>query len=395
MSGNTSGNSLPLETTIKEYRPGLEGVIACRSSISYVDGQEGLLEYRGINIRELAEHSTFEETAYLLLYNHLPSEREFSQFKMLMARLRILPHIIRDAIEEFPVGMHPMLALQSAISLLQADDYYADDTSSPQHNLRRAISLMAKLPTLVTTFERYRSSEEPLPPSSRYSYAENFLFMLAGEPPNPLAAKVFDRFLILHAEHSMNASTFVARAIASSNASIYSSISGAVGSLSGTLHGGANERVLRMLYSIGHPDNVEEFVEEQLATKNRIMGFGHRVYKVKDPRAHILEGYIPDLVDQLGGEEVKTLYQIARRLEEVTTQKTASRNIYPNVDFYSGIVLEALGIPVDLFTAIFSMARVSGWCSHWLEQIDTNRLFRPSQEYIGDHQRAYVPIKNR
>lgn len=395
MPGKASKNSLPSENTVKEYRPGLEGVIACRSTISYVDGQEGLLEYRGINIRELAEHSTFEETVYLLLHNHLPSEREFSQFKKLIARLRILPHSIRDAIEQFPVGMHPMLALQSAISLLQADDYYADDTSSPQHNLRRAISLIAKLPTLITTFERYRYNEEPLPPSSKYSHAENFLFMLAGEPPNPLAAKAFDRLLILHAEHSMNASTFVARAIASSNASIYSSISGAVGSLSGIFHGGANERVLRMLYSVGHPDNVEEFIEEQMASNSRLMGFGHRVYKVKDPRAHILEKYIPDLVDRFGGDEVKTLYQIARKFEEVATQKLASRNIYPNVDFYSGIVLEALGIPVDLFTAVFSMARVSGWCAHWLEQISTNRLFRPSQDYIGDHQRSYVPIENR
>ncbi len=395
MPKDASKNSLPSENTVKEYHPGLEGVIACRSSISYVDGQEGLLEYRGINIRELAEHSTFEETTYLLLHNHLPSEREFSQFKKLIARLRILPHSIRDAIEQFPVGMHPMLALQSAISLLQADDYYADDTTSPQHNLRRAISLIAKLPTLITTFERYRYNEEPLPPSSKYSHAENFLFMLAGEPPNPLAAKAFDRFLILHAEHSMNASTFVARAIASSNASIYSSVSGAVGSLSGTFHGGANERVLRMLYSIGHPDNVEEFIEEQLASNSRLMGFGHRIYKVKDPRAHILEEYIPDLVDRFGGEEVKTLYRIARKFEEVATQKLAARNIYPNVDFYSGIILEALGIPVDLFTAVFSMARVSGWCAHWLEQISTNRLFRPSQDYIGDHQRTYVPIEDR
>jgi citrate synthase len=291
--------------------------------------------------------------------------------------------------------MHPMLAVQSGIALLQGDDYYADDISSPQHNLRRAISLIAKMPTLIAAYERYRHGEEPLPPVSKYSHAENFLFMLTGEPPHPFAAKVFDRFLILHAEQTMNASTFVARAIASSNASIYSSISGAVGSLSGTLHGGANERVLRMLYSIGHPDNVAKFVEEQLNSKNKIMGLGHRVYKVKDPRASILEKYIPDLIEQISGEEVKTLYQIAKHLEEVAAQKLGARNIHPNVDFYSGILLEALGIPVDLFTTIFAMSRVAGWCAHWLEQVGTNRLFRPTQEYIGDHKRAYVPIEKR
>jgi len=391
MADTTSKISSPSET----YSPGLEGIVACRSSISHVGGSEGILEYRGINIIDLAEHSTFEETSYLLLYNHLPSERELNQFKRLMAKLRLLPPPVRDAIVRFPVGMHPMLALQSAISLLQGDDYYADDISSPLHNIRRAIALIAKLPTLITAFERHRHGEEPLPPVSKYSYAENFLFMLNGEPPDPLAARVFDRFLILHAEHSMNASTFVARAIASSNASIYSSISGAVGSLSGTLHGGANERVLRMLYSIGHPDNVEQFVEEQLSSKNRIMGLGHRVYKVKDPRAYILEKCIPDLMDRLSGEEVKTLFQIAKRLEEVANERLGERSIYPNVDFYSGIVLETLGIPIDLFTAMFAMSRVAGWCAHWLEQISANRLFRPTQEYIGDHKRTYVPIEKR
>jgi citrate synthase len=391
MAKDTAKQSSRSET----YSPGLEGIVACRSSISHVDGEQGILEYRGININDLAEHSTFEETAYLLLHSHLPSEREFNQFKMLSAKLRLLPRPVRDVVEIIPVGTHPMLALQSAVSLLQGDDYYADDISSPLHNIRRAISLISRFPTLITAFERHRHGEEPLPPVSKFSCAENFLFMLNGEPPDPLAAKVFDRLLILHAEHSMNASTFVARAIASSNASIYSSISGAVGSLSGTLHGGANERVLRMLYSIGHPDNVEPFVEEQLSSKNRIMGLGHRVYKVKDPRAHVLEKYIPELIDQLAGEEIKTLYQIAKRLEEVANEKLGSRNIYPNVDFYSGIVLEALGIPVDLFTSIFAMSRVAGWCAHWLEQVSANRLFRPIQDYIGDHERAYVPIEKR
>jgi citrate synthase len=199
----------------------------------------------------------------------------------------------------------------------------------------------------------------------------------------------------LHAEHSLNNSTFVTRVIGSTNASIYSSVSGAVGSLSGNLHGGANERVLRMLYSIGHPDNVEKFVEEQLSFKNRIMGIGHRVYKVKDPRAGILQELIPELIERRSGEEVKTLYNTALRLEEVVKKRLGDRKIYPNVDFYSGIVLEALGIPIDLFTAMFAMARSAGWCAHWLEQVSANRLFRPIQEYIGDHRRPYVLMEKR
>ncbi len=378
-----------------KYKPGLEGVVATKSSICHVNGKEGVLEYRGINVKELATYSSFEETAYLLLYSHLPSEREFSQFTMLLSKLRHIPRAIRHTIEDLPVGMHPMLALQASVALLQGDDFYADDTSSAQHNLRRAIALIAKFPTIIAAFERYRHGEEPLPPVGKYTHAENFLFMLTGEPPDKLAAKVFDRFLILHAEHSMNASTFVTRSIASTNASIYSSVSGAVGALSGTAHGGANERVLRMLYSIGHPDNVQEFVEEQLASKNRIMGIGHRVYKVKDPRAEILEEYISDVVAKLAGEEVKTLYAIAKRLEECTAQKLGSKSLYPNVDFYSGIVLEALGIPVDMFTSIFALSRIAGWAAHWIEQVSANRIFRPTQEYIGDHNRPYVPIEKR
>jgi citrate synthase len=379
----------------EQYRPGLEGVIACRSSVSHVDGGKGILEYRGIGIQDLAENSSFEETAYLLLYSHLPSEREFSRFNMLFSKLRTIPRSVANAIQSYPVGMHPMISLQSAVSLLQGDDYYADDITSPQHNIRRAISLIAKIPTIIAAFERYRHGEEPLPPASKYTTAENFLFMLTGEPPDKMAAREFDRFLILHAEHSLNLSTFVARCIASSNSSIYSSISGAIGALSGPLHGGANERVLRMLYSIGHPNNVEKFVEEELALKNRIMGIGHRVYKVKDPRAIILEKNVSSVVEKADGHEIKRLFEIAQRLESIAKKKLSSRDLYPNVDFYSGVLLEAMGIPVDLFTPIFAMSRAAGWCAHWIEQIGANRLFRPSQEYIGDHERPYLSIDKR
>jgi len=378
-----------------QYRPGLEGVVATRSNISYVDGEQGLLEYRGIAVRELVEHSTFEETVYLLLYNHLPSVREMKHFNTLFSKQRMLPQSVRHAISTFPVGMHPMVALQSGISLLQGEDYYADDVSSQLHNIRRCISLIAKVTAIMAAFERARHSEEPMPAQSKYSHAANFLFMLTGEPPDELSTEIFDKLLIMHAEHTMNASTFACRVIASTKSSVYSSVSGAVGALAGPLHGGANERVLRMLFSIGHPDNVESFVADRLTTGAKIMGGGHRIYQVKEPRAIILQEYLEKLIAVRGGEEAQNLYATAKRLEEVVEAKLGTKKIYPNVDFYSGIVLDLLGVPMDLFTTVFALSRVAGWCAHWLEQVAANRLFRPKQEYTGDHQRPYTPIDRR
>ncbi|NLH50838.1 MAG: citrate synthase [Myxococcales bacterium] len=378
-----------------EYRPGLEGVVASRSSISYVDGENGVLEYRGIDIRELTAHSTFEETTFLLLYNHLPDHRELAQFTTLMARQRVLPHAVREAIHNFPVSMHPMVALQAGIAMLAGDDYFADEIGTQRNNIKRCSSVVAKVPSLVAAFERHRNGEEPMPAQSKYSHAENFLFMMTGVQPHPEAARVFDKLLIMHADHSTNASTFTCRVIGSTLGNIYSSISGAVGALSGPLHGGANERVLRMLYSIGSPDNVEAFVDEQIATGNKIMGIGHRIYKTKDPRAELLQEVIPRLLEIQGGEEKQTLYQTALRLEEVVNQRLGQKKLYPNVDFYSGIVLEILGVPSDLFTTVFALSRVAGWCAHWVEQVSANRIFRPKQEYIGDHHRPYVPMERR
>lgn len=378
-----------------EYKPGLEGVVVTRSSICYIDGESGKLSYRGISIEELAEHSTFEETAFLLLYNHLPNDRELKQFTTLLGRQRVLPLSILEVIKKFPVGMHPMLALQSAIALLQGEDFYADDVSSPLHNLRRATSLIAKVPTIIAAFDRCRNGEDPFPPVSKYNHAENFLFMLSGIPPDPYVGKVLDRCLILMAEHTLNASTFAARIIGSTNASIYSAISGAVGALSGSLHGGANERALRMLYSIGRPDNVPKYVDEMLGAGKKIMGIGHRIYKTIDPRAPILRSYIPRLIETIGGEEFKDLYEIAVALEKEVENRLSQKKIYPNVDYYSAVVLEILGIPVDLFTPIFAISRVVGWAAHWEEQMDANRIYRPLQEYIGDLNRPYVPLENR
>ncbi len=392
MVKNCSPDAAP---SIVDYRPGLEGVIASRSCISFVDGANGVLEYRGINIRDLVEHSTFEETTFLLLYNHLPNQRELAQFTTLIAKQRVLPQSVREAIHSFPVGMHPMIALQAGITLLAGEDYTTDEIGSQSNNIKRSVSLISKVPAILAAFERSRNGEEPMPAVSKYSYAENFLFMLRGERPDPLEAQVFDKLLIMHADHSTNASTFTCRVIGSTLANIYSSVSGAVGALSGSLHGGANERVLRMLYSIGAPENVETFVDEMIAAGNKIMGIGHRIYKVKDPRAELLQQMIPKLLELKGGQEWTTLYNTALRLEEVVNQRLGEKKLYPNVDFYSGIVLEILGIPVDLFTTVFAMSRAAGWCAHWVEQVSANRIFRPKQEYIGDHNRPYVPLGQR
>jgi citrate synthase len=388
------------ETTVQaagsdDYRPGLEGVVASRSSISFVDGANGVLEYRGINIRDLVDHSTFEETVYLLLYNHLPTQRELAQFTTLMSKQRILPYAVREAINNFPVTMHPMIALQAGITLLAGDDYSFDEVGNQIHNIRRAVSLIAKAPSIIAAFERRRHGEEPLPAVSKFNHAENFLFMMNGERPHPEEAGVFDKMLIMHADHSTNASTFACRVIGSTLGNLYSSVSGAVGALSGPLHGGANERVLRMLFSVGSPENVETFVDEMMAAGNKIMGIGHRIYKVKDPRAELLQAMIPRLLALKGGAEMQNLFDTAVRLEETVNARLSHKKLYPNVDFYSGIALEMLKIPMDLFTPMFAMSRISGWCAHWVEQVSANRLFRPKQEYIGDHNRPYVPIDRR
>ncbi|MDP8225796.1 MAG: citrate/2-methylcitrate synthase [Candidatus Lernaella stagnicola] len=384
----------PPEDTV-DFRPGLEGVIATRSAISFVDGQKGLLEYRGTPITDLVAHSTFEETCFLLLYNHLPNDRELRQFTTLMAKSRTLPQSVRETIAKFPVGMHPMVALQSGLTLLAGEDYFADEIGSQRHNIRRSIGIIARVPALLAAFDRARNGEEPLPANTKLTHAENFLYMLTGEKPHPVAAEVFDKLLIMHAEHTINASTFTCRVIASTLGNPYSSISGAVGALSGPLHGGANERVLRMLYSIGKPHNVDRFVDEMIETNNKIMGIGHRIYKVKDPRAQLMQEFIPRLLEIQNGEEWRSLYETALKLEEVVTERFAEKKLYPNVDFYSGIVLEMLGVPMDLFTCVFAMARTAGWCAHWVEQVSANRIFRPAQEYIGDHNRPYLPLDRR
>ncbi|ALB39912.1 MULTISPECIES: citrate synthase [unclassified Anabaena] len=377
--------------TVCEYKPGLEGIPAAQSSISYVDGQKGILEYRGIRIEELAEKSTFLETAYLLIWGELPNKEELKAFEHEVLFHRRIKYRIRDMMKCFPESGHPMDALQASAAALGLF-YSRRDLHNPVYIRTAAVRLIATIPTMVAAFQLMREGNDPVKPRDDLGYAANFLYMLNEKEPDPLAAKIFDICLILHVEHTMNASTFSARVTASTLTDPYAVVASAVGTLGGPLHGGANEEVIQMLEAIGSVENVVPYVDDLLKRKAKIMGFGHRVYKVKDPRATILQGLAEQLFDKFGYDEY---YEIAVEMERVVSEKLGDRGIYPNVDFYSGLVYRKMGIPTDLFTPVFAIARVAGWLAHWKEQLVENRIFRPTQIYNGRHEIAYTPIDQR
>ncbi|MDB9309308.1 citrate synthase [Aphanizomenon sp. CS-733/32] len=377
--------------TVCEYKPGLEGIPAAQSSISYVDGQKGILEYRGIRIEELAEKSTFLETAYLLIWGELPNEEELKAFEHEVLFHRRIKYRIRDMMKCFPESGHPMDALQASAAALGLF-YSRRDLHNPVYIRTAAVRLIATIPTMVAAFQLMREGNDPVKPRDDLGYAANFLYMLNEKEPDPLAAKIFDICLILHVEHTMNASTFSARVTASTLTDPYAVVASAVGTLGGPLHGGANEEVIQMLEAIGSVENVVPYVDDLLKRKAKIMGFGHRVYKVKDPRATILQGLAEQLFEKFGYDEY---YEIAVEMERVVSEKLGGKGIYPNVDFYSGLVYRKMGIPTDLFTPVFAIARVAGWLAHWKEQLVENRIFRPTQVYNGRHEVAYTPIDNR
>ncbi len=374
-----------------EFVPGLEGVPIAKSAISFVDGLNGVLEYRGIRIQNLAEHSTYEETAHLLLKGELPDQAALDDLIHDLAHYRRLESQVIDLIKCLPEYGHPMDALQAAIAALGMFHSAKDVTNNAENNLS-CIRLIAKLPTIVSTFERFRNGAEILPPHDGLGHAANFLFMLTGEEPNHVSVRALDVCLILHADHTMNASTFSGRVTGSTLADPYTVVSSAVGTLSGPLHGGANEQVLDMLREIGSVQNAESYIESKMANKERIMGFGHRVYKTKDPRAIILRRLADEMTEEHGSTE---LCEIALRVDEIVTERLGEKGIYANVDFYSGIVYDALGIRPDAFTPIFAMGRVAGWLAHWLEQLIDNRIFRPTQIYAGEHDVQYNPAEQR
>lgn len=368
-----------------EVIPGLEGVAIAESSVSFVDGQAGRLEYRGISIEQLAEHSTFEETSYLLLFGKLPTAKEFETFSAELRTHRRLKYRIVDLIKCLPETGHPMDALQAGVAAIGM--FYPQRHNMDADAKRLScIRLIAKTPTVVAAFCRLRAGDENLMPRDDLSLAGNFLYMMTGVDPDPQKERILGLSLILHADHTMNASTFAGRVVGSTLADPYSVISSSLGALSGPLHGGANEDVMALLHRIGSPERARTVVEEMISRKEKIPGFGHRVYKAMDPRARILKKY----AEQLATLSDRPDFAIAVEVENVVREHYAEKGIWPNVDFFSGIVYTELGIPRDFFTPIFGIARVSGWLAHWLEQVEGNRIFRPTQKYVGQHDLTYA-----
>ena len=374
-----------------EFKPGLEGIPATKSSVSYVDGQKGILEYRGINIKELAKKSSFIETSYLLIWGHLPSKEELQSFEDEIRNHRRIKYRIRDMMKCFPETGHPMDALQTSAAALGLF-YSRRALDNPEYIRAAVVRLLANIPTMVAAFELMRKGNDPVKPRDDLDYAANFLYMLNEKEPDPLAAKVFDVCLTLHAEHTINASTFSAMVTASTLTDPYGVIASAVGTLAGPLHGGANEDVIDMLSEIGSVKNVRPYLEKYFGGKGKIVGFGHRVYKVKDPRAIILQELAVKLFEKFGYDKY---YEIALEMEKVVEERLGHKGVYPNVDFYSGLVYRKLGIPSDLFTPVFAIARVAGWLAHWKEQLVANRIFRPTQIYSGGHDVSYTPLEKR
>ena len=373
------------------FRPGLEGVPATQSAICDIDGLKGLLTYRGYTVDDLVAQSSFLETSYLLIWGELPTAAQLKEFEHEVQMHRRVSFRIRDMMKSFPSQGHPMDALQASAASLGLF-YSRRALDNPEYIVSAVVRLLAKIPTMVAAFQLIRKGQDPIQPRDDLAYAANFLYMLTEREPDPLAARIFDACLILHAEHSLNASTFSARVTASTLTDPYAVVASAVGTLAGPLHGGANEDVLTMLEEIGSEDRVEAWLERAIAEKQKIMGFGHREYKVKDPRAVILQKLAEQLFDQFGHDP---LYDLARKLEAVAAERLGPKGIYPNVDFYSGLVYRKLGIPEDLFTPIFAIARTAGWLAHWKEQLGANRIYRPSQIYTGAAGRDWMPLQAR
>lgn len=365
---------------------GLEGIVATTSSISSII--DGVLTYRGINIDDLAEHASFEEVAYLLWYGKLPNQSELNELIQKFGEYAVVPAQVLEQIKLYPKNTNSMAALRTAVSSLALYDESANEMSQ-EANIKKAIKLQAQIPTIVAAFARIRNGQEPVAPKSGVSIAYNFLYMLTGQEPDQVAVKALDQALVLHADHELNASTFAARVTVATLSDIYSGVTSAIGALKGPLHGGANEAVMVMLEEIGSFDNVESYINAKLANKDKIMGFGHRVYKGGDPRAKHLQKMSRELGKLTGNME---LYEMSVKIEELVT---GQKGLKPNVDFYSASVYTTLQIPRDLFTPIFAISRCSGWTAHILEQYENNRLIRPRAEYTGPVDQKVTPIAER
>ncbi len=369
---------------------GLEGIVATNSGICWIDGDAGVLAYRGIDIHELAQHSSFEEITYLLWLGKLPTAAELQEFSARLAEARVLPPAILEMIAAFPKTATPMEVLRTAVSALSMHD--ADERAvDHESNLRKAFALTAQIPMIVAAFERIRNGRSVVEADRSLSHAGHFLWQLRGEKPSETATKTFDIALILHADHELNASTFAARVIAATLADMHSAITGAIGALKGPLHGGANEAVMRMLFAIDKAgEDPVEHVRGMLASKQKVSGFGHRVYHTEDPRATHLRRMSEELGHADGNPK---WYDMSRAIELFVKNE---KKLNANVDFYSASTYTTLGIAIDLFTPIFAISRVSGWAAHVIEQLDDNRLIRPRAEYLGPAYPApYIPVDQR
>ncbi len=366
---------------------GLAGVVAGKSSVSFIDGAQGILRYSGYDIHDLAEHSTFEETVYLLWNGALPGRAELADFTTFLASQREVPAPILAYIQNTSADASPMGTLRTAVSALGQYDADAEDMSEAA-NRRKAGRLTAQLATLVAAIERCRKGLEPVAPDPALGHAANYLYMLRGERPTDTEARAMDVALVLHADHGFNASTFSAKVTAATLSDMHSAITSAVGTLKGELHGGANQRVRETLDDIGSADRVPEWVEAKLAKKERIMGFGHRVYKVEDPRARHLRAHAEALRDN--GDP--RLLDISARLVDVVNE---AKGLQVNVDFWSASLYSYLNLAPRSFPAVFALSRISGWSTHVLEQYADNKLIRPRAEYVGPDERRYVAIEDR
>jgi len=380
-----------MSTAEKTYSKGLEGVIAAQTEMSFINGTEGVLEYVGIAIGDLASNSSFEETVFLLWNKRLPTQSELEAFNKELREDYALCDAMKQRITNCPVDAEPMHVLRTLVSSMAMDD------SSPNENSvdaarHKSLKILATTPAIVAAFDRHRRGLDIVDADPSLGFSANFLYMLNGEKPTEAMERAFDICMITHADHGLNNSTFTARVIISTMSDMYSAITGAIGSLRGPLHGGANEGVMRMLNEIPSVDDVEPYIMNKIANKERIMGFGHRVYKAKDPRAAELMTLAKQLADDTGNSD---LYEKSHKIEQIMEREYAAKGIYPNVDFYSATTYHCIGLKLDLFTPMFALSRIAGWAGHVIEQLGDNRLFRPTTDYVGPHNAPYTPISER